>query len=95
MDYYEALIFWSIIGAVLGALIVSRKGWHWLVGVLIGAALGPIFVWLCLFASDNNKGLNRKKCPYCAEWIKEKATVCKFCHKEMPPEIPGIAPQPH
>lgn len=27
-----------------------------------------------------------KECPFCAEWIKAKAKICRFCGRELPPE---------
>ena len=27
-----------------------------------------------------------KECPFCAEWIKAKARICRFCNRELPPE---------
>jgi len=27
-----------------------------------------------------------KECPFCAEWIKAKAKICRFCNRELPPE---------
>jgi len=43
--------------------------------VLPGFILAGIGVYLCK---------SRAKCPFCAETIKRKATVCKFCHKDLP-----------
>jgi len=27
-----------------------------------------------------------RECPFCAEWIKAKAKICRFCDRELPPQ---------
>ncbi len=33
-----------------------------------------------------------RECPFCAELIKPKATVCRFCHKTVEATPEGLAP---
>ena len=84
-DDRDYLICWALVGGLFGAAICSKKGINALAGFLAGALVGPCLVWLFLLVSDNKKGLGLKECPYCAEWVKKQATVCKFCQKGLVP----------
>jgi hypothetical protein len=77
---------WAGIGGIIGANINAKKGHSGLVGFLGGALLGPCLVWLFLLQRDNRL----RKCPFCAEWIKKEASVCRFCNKELRPAAPPI-----
>ena len=75
-------LFWLILGALIGAAAAQKKGFSMAGGVLVGALLGPLAI--LMFAASS--GATTKKCPYCAEFIKKEAAVCKHCHKELPPQ---------
>jgi hypothetical protein len=79
-----------LLGGIIGAVINAKKGWSPLVGFLGGVLLGPCLVWLFLIQRDNPEGLGLRKCPFCAEWVKKKASVCTFCNKELQPAVPPI-----
>ena len=58
------------------AYIAKNKGrsfWTW---YIFGALLFIIALPCALFAKDKS-GV---QCPACKEWIKEDASVCKYCH---------------
>ena len=81
------VIFWICCG-VLGAMIANNKGNSGCVGILLGLILGPIGLLLTFFSSDNKDELRRrtgdtKKCPYCAEFVKSDAIVCKHCGRSL------------
>lgn len=40
--------------------------------------------------TKNAAGENLAKCPYCAEWIKAEAKVCKHCGKEVSSELENL-----
>jgi predicted amidophosphoribosyltransferase len=76
----------SIVTGVAGALIAERKGRN---TALWGALcfLFPILVLLVLVLPSTVSRGRTKKCPYCAEIIKEEAQVCKHCGRELPIEM--------
>lgn len=69
-----------LFGALIGVAASQKKGFSLASGIIGGLLLGPL-AFLMYFVSEKST----KKCPYCAEFIKADATICKFCHKDVPP----------
>jgi hypothetical protein len=80
-------IIWFALG-IVGASIAKGKGNTGCGGFLLGGFLGPIGLLLTFFASDDEAEMRRrtgdtKICPYCAEYVKEAAIVCKHCGRTL------------
>ena len=81
------VLIWICLG-VVGAMISGNKGNSGCGGFILGALLGPIGLLMAFFSSDNEeakqrKSGNTKKCPYCAEYVKPDAIVCKHCGRQL------------
>lgn len=76
------LLFWPILGALIGVAAAQRRGFSIAAGVLGGLILGP-FAFLMFFVSGVTKDDRHVKCPHCAEFIKTEAKVCKHCGRDV------------
>jgi len=74
-----ALLFWPLLGALIGLAAAQRRGFSVAGGILGGLLLGPL-AFLMFFVSGITRSDRRKQCPHCAEFVKAEATVCKHCH---------------
>ncbi len=94
------LIFWAILGAIVGAIAQSKGrgfgGWF-----VYGALVFPIALVHILLEPDERKeaaawismaqAAAHRPCPWCAEPIKNAALVCRHCGRDAPP-TPGASP---
>jgi hypothetical protein len=69
---------WVILGALIGAIAASARGWSPVAGAAAGALLG-CGAPLLFFVSGVTRSDVGKICPQCAEKVKHGAKVCRYC----------------
>jgi hypothetical protein len=87
------LLFWPLLGALIGFYAAQKNGFSTVGGVIGGMLLGPLALLLCFVTGIVSSSEQQRKCPYCAEWIRPEATVCKHCHRDVPPIVNAAPPR--
>jgi len=79
-----------IVAAIVGSIIAIRKGRSPILWFILCAIVPLLIAVIIVLPPLVSKGYT-KKCPYCAEIIKEDAKICKHCGNEQPLEMVKVS----
>lgn len=79
----DAIIVTWIMFAIVSAVAAYGKGRYPAWWLLLGFALGPFSLISVLVLPKVGPLPDEKICPFCAEFIKSKAMLCKYCGQQQ------------
>jgi hypothetical protein len=80
VPYY---IIVAIVFAIVASIAARAKGRNSLGWFLAGLVIGPFAMLVTILPMRPCPGLS-KSCTSCGEVIREDASVCRFCKRELP-----------
>jgi predicted RNA-binding Zn-ribbon protein involved in translation (DUF1610 family) len=79
-----AFIFAWICCGIGASVIANAKNRSWFDWLFLGMLLGPLAIFIVGFMPTWHAPVRHKRCPSCAEYVKQEAIVCKHCGRELP-----------
>ncbi len=80
----------NVLIGIVPALIASRKGRSFIKWWIYGTLIFIVALIHALVVKPDIESIDRKKaekgfrkCPFCAEWIRNEAKICHYCNREI------------